>query len=134
MEELLSILAASGNRLTNPRQQIFTILKAANHPLSLQELSQQVNAIDRTSIYRTLELFDRIGVIRIVHIGWKKQYELAEPFKPHHHHLQCMWCGELIDIETPTLENLVNNIADQYNYTLRSHHFELEGICSQCRS
>lgn len=134
MKHLKTLLGIAGYRLTRPRQRLFALLEHAEQPLSLRSIHEKLPTIDRVSIYRTLELYQRLGITRTIHVGWKKQYELAEPFKPHHHHLQCTQCGELIDIETPTLENLVSDIANRYGYTLTSHHFELEGVCRQCRS
>lgn len=133
MEQLETLLRTSGNRLTTPRQKVFAVLQQAAHPLSLQQLSLQCRGVDRTSIYRTLELYEQLHIIEIVHVGWKKRYELADPFKPHHHHLQCTNCHELIAIDTPELEQLIETIAEQHCYTITGHHFELQGICSRCK-
>lgn len=132
MEHLETLLHSSGNRLTAPRQAVFEALQDATEPLSLAQLSEQVGQVDRTSIYRTLELFAQLGIIDIVHIGWKKRYELAGPFKPHHHHLQCAQCHELIELKTPELEQLIGTIAKTHNYTVTYHHFELQGLCQKC--
>lgn len=133
MEHLEQLLRQKGGRLTLPRQRVFTALEQASHPLSLRQLSMAVPEVDRTSIYRTLELYERLRIINIVHVGWKKRYELADPFKPHHHHLQCTQCHELIDIDTPELEQLMDAIARAHEYSITHHHFELEGVCRQCR-
>ncbi|HMQ97157.1 MAG TPA: Fur family transcriptional regulator, partial [Candidatus Nanoperiomorbaceae bacterium] len=121
MEHLEELLRTSGNRLTNPRRQVFTALQQADEPLSLQRLLALAPGTDRTSIYRTLELYEQLHIIDIVHIGWKKRYELADPFKPHHHHLQCTKCHELIAIDTPELEQLISIIAKKHNYTITDH-------------
>lgn len=133
MEHLETLLHASHNRLTTPRQQVFAALERAGQPLSLQQLQEQCPDIDRTSIYRTLELYESLHIIEIVHIGWKKRYELADPFKPHHHHLHCIKCGELIALDTPELEDLVRDLAARHSYQLTSHHIELSGVCIKCR-
>lgn len=134
MEQLETLLRTSGNRLTTPRQKVFVALQQAAHPVSLQQLSLQCREVDRTSIYRTLELYEQLHIIEIVHVGWKKRYELADPFKPHHHHLQCTSCHKLIAIDTPELEQLIDTIAEQHSYTITGHHFELQGLCPACRA
>ena len=134
MEHLEKLLHSSGNRLTAPRQAVFEALQNATEPLSLAQLSEQVGQVDRTSIYRTLELYESLHIIEIVHVGWKKRYELASPFKPHHHHLQCTQCHELIELKTPELEQLIDQLAATHGYQLSSHHIELHGICPSCRS
>lgn len=101
--------------------------------MALAQLHAICQGIDRASVYRTLELFATLGIIEIIHIGWKKRYELAAPFKPHHHHLQCTRCGQLVDIKTPQLERLIHHIATQHGYQVTGHHFELSGICKTCQ-
>ena len=133
MDQLTVALRASNNRLTVPRQQVFRALKNAPQPLSLSQLHSACEGVERTSVYRTLELFHRLGVIEIIHIGWKKRYELASPYRPHHHHLQCTSCATLVDINTPQLERLVHAIAAQQGFTLTGHHLELSGICPKCQ-
>jgi Fe2+ or Zn2+ uptake regulation protein len=134
MERLETLLRTSKHRLTAPRKQVFTALKKAQQPLSLQQLTRSVPAIDRTSLYRTLELFVQLSIVRVIHTGWKKQYELADPFKPHHHHLQCTRCKELIEVKNPQLEQLIDRIVREHHYALTNHHFELEGLCQNCRN
>ncbi len=57
MEQLEQLLRASGNRMTTPRRHVFNALAQASQPLSLQQLLSQVGDIDRTNVYRVLELF-----------------------------------------------------------------------------
>ncbi len=132
MSSLRSLLAAHQLRVTSPRQQIFSLLSELDRPLSIREISQHCPRIDRTSIYRTLELFTRLQITIVIPIGWKHRYELAEPFKPHHHHLQCTTCKELIAIDTPRLENMISDLATTHGYTLSHHHIELLGTCKKC--
>ncbi len=134
MEQLETLLQSSGNRLTTPRRQVFTALHQAAEPLSLQQLVALCQGVDRTSIYRTLELYEQLHIIEIVHVGWKKRYELADPFKPHHHHLQCTGCHQLVAIDTPELERLIDTIAQQHGYVITGHHFELQGLCPACQA
>jgi Fur family ferric uptake transcriptional regulator len=67
-------------------------------------------------------------------IKGKQRYELAEPFKSHHHHLVCTSCGALVPIDQPKLERLVQHIANDHGYNLTSHHVELQGVCNACHS
>lgn len=133
MDELQSLLTTNNLRLTTPRRQVFAVLKRAEEPVSLAEIHAELSTVDRTSVYRALELYRRLRIVEVVHVGWKKRYELAEPFKPHHHHLRCTRCHELRNIATPELERLIKSLASRYDYTITHHHFELEGVCGRCR-
>lgn len=122
-----------GFRLTKPRQQIFDILKNSEIPLTVGDIAKKCKNINRTSIYRTLVIFDRLKIINTIYIGWKNYYELAEPFIPHHHHLYCINCQNAEPIQPKELEKLVDYIGKKYNFIVTKHHFELEGICEKCR-
>lgn len=133
MEQLEKLLRSHSQRLTEPRKQVFLALEQAGRPLSLQELTTAANGIERTSVYRTLALFDQIGIIEILYVGWKKRYELASPFQPHHHHLQCTNCHRMVEIDIPALEKTIEKFARTQGYALTSHNIELLGICADCQ-
>ena len=130
---LSEIFEQHGFRLTKPRQQIFDILKNSEIPLPVGDIAKNYKNINRTSIYRTLIIFDRLKIINTIYIGWKNYYELAEPFIPHHHHLYCINCQNAEPIQPKELEKLVDYIGKKYNFIVTKHHFELEGICEKCR-
>ena len=130
---LSEIFEQHGFRLTKPRQQIFDILKNSEIPLTVGYIAKNCKNINRTSIYRTLIIFDRLKIINTIYIGWKNYYELAEPFIPHHHHLYCINCQNAEPIQPKELEKLVDYIGKKYNFIVTKHHFELEGICEKCR-
>ena len=120
-------------RLTKPRQQVFDILRNSDVPLTVGDIAKNCKNINRTSIYRTLLMFDNLNIINTITIGWKNYYELAEPFIPHHHHLYCINCQNAEPIQSQELENLISHISKKYNFIVTKHHFELEGICEKCR-
>ena len=130
---LSEIFEQHGFRLTKPRQQIFDILKNSEIPLTVGDIAKNYKNINRTSIYRTLIIFDRLKIINTIYIGWKNYYELAEPFIPHHHHLYCINCQNAEPIQPKELEKLVDYIGKKYNFIVTKDHFELEGICEKCR-
>ena len=130
---LIEIFEQHGLRLTKPRQQVFDILKNSEIPLTVGDIAKNCKNINRTSIYRTLVIFDRLKIINTIYIGWKNYYELAEPFIQHHHHLYCINCQNAEPIQPKELEKLVDYIGKKYNFIVTKHHFELEGICEKCR-
>jgi Fe2+ or Zn2+ uptake regulation protein len=133
MNTIEELFAARGYRLTMPRRQVFNELQKASRPLAIGDIITACGGVDRVSIYRTLELFAELDIISVIPVGWKKRYELAGPFKPHHHHLQCVSCGELVAIDTPRLEGMVTDLATSHGYKLAHHHIELSGICEMCQ-
>lgn len=124
------------NRLsvTAPRKAIFETLLAAEKPLKNGEIARRTPSVDRTSVYRTLELFASLGITQTIIQGWTPMTELAEPFKPHHHHITCENCGNVVEIENDTLEDVLGLVASRYEFELHSHVVELSGLCKTCRS
>lgn len=131
--DLEKILNQNNLRITRPRHVVFTALYSSAKPLQIGEIAKLCPSIDRVSVYRTIELFTQLHIIATIPLGWKQQYELAEPFKPHHHHIHCAQCGMLVDIHSSDLETLVSAIAARYNFAVQSHKFEISGLCQQCQ-
>ena len=129
---LRTLLADKGYSLTKPRHAVFAALESADRPLKTGEIVKRTTTIDRASVYRTLELFATLGITTTTIRGWTPFTELADPFKPHHHHLICEQCGNVEEIESETLEDMLGLIAVRHHFTLKNHIVELTGLCSQC--
>lgn len=126
------LLLKSGNRVTQPRLALYRLLKEQSSPLSLAQINKKASAIERTSIYRTLQLFQDLHIVNVIPHGWKQRYELADPFMPHHHHIICEWCGGVTEIASDKIETLVETISNEEGFKARLHHFEIRGTCGAC--
>lgn len=133
MKDFEELLRNNGLRVTEPRRQVFTILSKTHEPLSLSDIYKQCQHVDRASVYRTIDTCARIGIIKVVYIGWKKLYELTDLFSPHHHHLRCTSCLSMSHISDPALEQAIEDVAHKQRFILTAHHFEIEGICRACQ-
>lgn len=133
MEKLEKLFETHSLRLTTPRKIVFDILLEADQPLFIRDIIARADRVERTSIYRTLELFESLSIIEIIHTAFKQRYELAGPFKPHHHHAICTRCDAVTTVSEAPLETIIRDIADLYDFTPTAHHFELRGICKNCQ-
>lgn len=130
---LKDTLKASSYSLTNPRQQIFKILEK-HGPLSTVELTELCDDnINRATVYRTVELFENLGVINRLWYGFKSTIELSEIFTPHHHHAVCNQCGTTIDIASTELEFVISKLAKKHEFLALGHSIELRGYCKDCQ-
>lgn len=133
MTTIQSILSEQSLRVTKPRVAVFEALERASEPVSLRSLVEALPGIDRVSIYRTLELFEQLRIITVVHIGWKKRYELAAAHQQHHHHhLVCTQCGSITEINSERLEDVIYTLTGSHGFTPTGHTFEITGICNTC--
>lgn len=132
MKQIEDILRPHDLRLTKPRQNVFDILKNQHGPIQIGEIIKSCPNVDRVSIYRTLVLFEKINIVQVFHNGFKKGYELTDPFKEHHHHIHCKTCHAITSIKSEELEQAIKLISKDKGYELSSHHIELWGTCSDC--
>ena len=108
-------------------------MQSSKAPLSISELIKKCPISERTSVYRTIDLFVRENIVKIVPIGWKQKYELTDLFKKHHHHLSCTKCGNLIDIHSKNIETVVSDVARENGFSETDHTFEIRGLCRDCK-
>ncbi|HYG83348.1 MAG TPA: transcriptional repressor [Verrucomicrobiae bacterium] len=134
-ERLLEkILREKRHNVTAPRLAVFRALYGSE-PLFMRQLLAKVGAsIDRVSVYRTVALYEELGLIHRITIGWKYKLELSEIFQAHHHHICCLRCGKLQAIkENTALEQTIQAMADEAGFSLETHQLELQGYCKDCQ-
>lgn len=130
---LQKLLKDSGYSVTTPRKIVCELLWH-QEPLSMHELTlRSKGKIDRASLYRTLALFERLGLVQRINVGWKYKVELSDVFTHHHHHLSCLNCGKIVAItEEDEIERLIKAIARSYGFVPRGHQLEITGYCTSC--
>lgn len=132
IKQLADFLQEHGQNSTEPRRLVFMALQNSD-PLTMSELEKRCLGIDRSSVYRTVLLFERLGIIQRLNIGWKYKLELSDSFQKHHHHLTCQICGSHTEIsEDAGLDAELQKLADAHNFSLKGHQLELYGICKNC--
>ena len=133
LQKFKEILTKKGASITKPRLAVFSTLSSANEPLKTGSIAKLTPEVDRTSVYRTLELFSKLHITTTITRGWTTFTELAEPFKEHHHHIICRNCKKTESIESESLEDILQLTAAKFSYTLEHHTVELTGLCNNCQ-
>lgn len=133
-KQLVRQLKTAGFSNTKVRSRIFAVL-SEHESMTMKELvAELTSTVDRASIYRTVELFEKLGIVQRVQIGWKYRLELSDAFNPHHHHIHCISCQRVVSLkEDPALEKQIHTLAQQVGFALSSHQLELAGTCQSCR-
>jgi Fur family ferric uptake transcriptional regulator len=127
------IIANNGYRLTDAREATFRLL-VSSEPQSVRELLKKAyGSIDRVSVYRSLSLFEKLGIVHRIYVGWKYKLELSDEFVEHHHHLSCLDCGKVIDIQDEKhIDEFIDSVAAKVGFKPRRHQFEVDGYCKEC--
>jgi Fur family transcriptional regulator, ferric uptake regulator len=127
-------LRNNGQSLTKTREAIFALL-SGQEPQSMQELYRRgSHQFDRASLYRTINLFEKIDIIQRIYMGWKYKVELTDAFSQHHHHVSCLVCGTTVSVaEDEDLEKMIAALAAKHHIAATAHQLEIQGICDACR-
>ncbi|MEN8153443.1 MAG: Fur family transcriptional regulator [Acidobacteriota bacterium] len=137
-------LKENGYKLTNPRKTILEALeRRGGHPNAreiLLELSRKNSEIGLTTIYRTLDLFVKLGILKRYDFGDRQnRYELFSEDNEHHHHLICKKCikvieyDDFLDEETTLIKKIEKMLTEKYDFVIDKHELTFYGYCKNCR-
>lgn len=134
-DRLEKILSRHGYSTTQSRRAVFRALEQSGQPITMRRLVETVaTTVNRASVYRVVALFEQLGVIQRLQIGWKYKLELSNDFQDHHHHMTCIQCGDVTPFHEPNaLHTLLQQIAENDEFTMQQHQLELRGLCKKCR-
>ncbi len=135
-----------GFRWTVPRQVILWVLSNQNDHLTVEEIYFRAHRknphIGLTTVYRTLEILQKVGAIKRYDFGdGKARYELNYgKGKNHHHHLVCRSCGKIIDYEEMLeeekrlTERLEKKLEKKHRFKIETHQIHFYGVCLECKN
>lgn len=133
-------LAVRGVRLTRQRRTILGVMETAKRHLDASQILRKAKAlqpdIDRVTVYRTLGLLKRHGLIDeldLMHMqGEKHFYERRTPRE--HMHMTCLGCGNVMEFESRLLDKLKKQIETECRFHIIVARMELGGYCAKCRA
>ena len=132
LEQFEKLLRSNGLFCTKPRLHLFMSLQKYNE-VTISELINLLNVHDQATVYRNIKLFEKLGIINRLRLGWHSKLELSDIFHHHHHHFTCLKCGEIIILkENQALEQEITRISNQLDFQASDHQIEIRGYCKKC--
>src|SRR5579859_509123 len=129
-------LKTSGYKLTMPRLTILNLLEqSGGHTTSAELLTlieQTDPSIGRASVFRTLELLIKLGIVWTSGQGGSTIHYMVMP-GGHHHHIVCKHCNKLIEFQDCRLGTLLADLEREYGVQVEGHLLEVYGICRECQ-
>ena len=123
-------------RLSHPRLLIYRELSESRSPLSPQELYQcllrKQRKIGLTSIYRSLDLFESLGIVFKIINGSSVKYRVCE-IEEHHHHIICKACGNVVELDFCDISDWSKKVTESTGYQVVDHELNFYGFCQACR-
>lgn len=127
-------------RYTAGRRWVVGALLEFGGPVTTAQLLNAVGeAVPLSSLYRTMALLDAAEITHRTHDArGVARYELAEWLLGHHHHLVCVECGAVSDVELASvqeqgLDEIAALAAAAEGFAVLGHRIDIEGRCRQCQ-
>ncbi len=137
-EALRAYLSARGLKSTRQRDLIVDVFFGTGGHLRVDELLDQVRAIDskvsQATVYRTMRLLKESGLALERRFGdGQARYEPSTESEEHHDHLICLDCERIIEFVDERIETLQEEVASAHGFVVERHKLELYGHCRDCR-
>jgi Fe2+ or Zn2+ uptake regulation protein len=134
-QAIIQLFSKKGLKITPQRRLIFELLAEKEDHYTAEELYQLVVSrmpdVSQTTVYNTLhELVSMEELVPLENLG--KHGALFDTNTNHHHHLFCMQCHSLIDIDRDFPE-LELSLEETRGFQLVKNQVTFYGICQECQ-
>jgi Fur family ferric uptake transcriptional regulator len=133
-------LVSRGIRMTRQRRTVLGIVETARQHLDAGQILRKARKIDpdidRVTVYRTLKLLKRHGLVDeldLMHLEGEKHFYERRPQRDHLH-MACLRCGKILEFESNLFDRLKGQIQRECQFHILVTRMEIGGYCSQCRS
>ena len=133
-EVLDGVLRARGLRVTPQRRLVVDAVTSLGHSTPEQiceRVQQELPSVNLSTVYRTLELLEDLGVVSHTHLGHG-----APTYHPASHadhlHLVCRRCGGVEEADLRHAGALARAVAGEHGFVTDLGHLSLHGVCGDC--
>jgi Fur family ferric uptake transcriptional regulator len=127
-------LRESGHRLTPQRELVLAAVETLGHATPDEvyaEVRTHSDAINLSTVYRTLELLDELGLIHHAHLSDRAPtYHSTSGHE--HSHLVCRGCRKVISVERSDMEAALGPLAEREGFAPDYGHLAVFGTCGDC--
>lgn len=127
-------LRQRGYRLTPQRQLVLEAVDALEHATPddiLCEVRRTASGVNISTVYRTLELLEELGLVSHAHLGHgAPTYHLAD--RHHHIHLVCRDCSDVIEADLSVVAEFTEKLRADFGFETDMKHFAIFGRCADC--
>lgn len=133
---IIRLLEESGVKVTSNRINVLRVLLEANRPMTLKELEEQLEPLDKSSIFRSLAAMREGGMLHVLEgISGVTMYEVCHRSSEgrdddEHVHFHCDVCGTTFCLEGILMPEV--DVPDGFKVT--HSQYSIHGICPKCSS
>lgn len=129
-------IRSRGGRITRARLAVLQSIVDAKEHVTADDIFAKVSNtnpdVHLSTVYRTLDALEEIGIVEHVHLGHgRATYHLEDNV---HQHLVCENCGIAVEAPSDLTKRLETELEARLGFHTRAHHFSIIGLCSACFS
>lgn len=122
--------------MTPQRRAIIRVMASSSNfftpELLLTKTRELYPSLGRVTVYRTLDILNRLGLLCHVYPDATHQgYALGR--LDHHHHITCSKCGRVSDFSGRSVEKIMEQLSQETGFKIKGHILELYGLCPECQ-
>ena len=133
-DELAARLRRQGYRLTPQRQLVLRAVEKLGHATPdevLAEVHSQSSAVNVSTVYRTLEVLEQLGLVRHAHLSDRAPtYHSVTDHE--HFHLVCRNCHKVVSVDPEVVASLAERLEAEQGFVLDVGHLAVFGRCIDC--
>jgi Fur family ferric uptake transcriptional regulator len=123
-----------GFRITQQRELVYAAVVDLGHSTPdelLAAVTRHDPGINLSTIYRTLDVLEQVGLVRHSHLGHGSPTYHSQDH-PLHLHLVCHSCGSVAEVPSSVASGLVGTLVDDHGFVPDMEHFAVPGLCAPC--
>lgn len=129
------VLRSNGLRVTPQRQLVFEAVDQLRHATPEQilvEVQRTASGINLSTVYRTLEVLEEVGLVTHAHIGHgAPTYHAID--EETHIHAVCDGCRAVLSIPSNLADSFVISLREKFDFESDIAHMSIQGRCRKCR-
>lgn len=137
--DLADKLRSLGYRYTPQRRVVMEAVQQLGGHFTPQAVCNQINAAavdkthkaDQATVYRTLELLQKLGIVYSSQVHGQTVFELAGEVP--HHHLVCRNCSQVMPLDDHHFDDLVEHLWQDHQFKAELAHLTISGLCDHCQ-
>lgn len=133
--DIAEVLRQNGYKVTPQRLAVYAVIEHnPTHPnaeVIYRELQPQYPSMSLATVYKTMEIFAKIGVVKVLQCG-EDAHRYDYNTRPHAH-IRCTSCNQIADVDIDQ-DGMAKAAAEQTGYVVDSVGVAFTGLCPQCRN
>lgn len=135
-EDLAARLHSLGYRLTPQRQLVLQAVERLGHATPdeiLSEVQKHASAVNVSTVYRTLEVLEELGLVRHTHLSDRAPtYHSVTDHE--HFHLVCRNCHRVVSVDPEVVAPLADVLRERHGFVVDVGHLAVFGECVECET